>query len=166
MEFNQFTRKLAKWAFIFQEYNFDVKHWARIINKDVDRLNRNPSSIELDPIKTCWHGETNLEIVFGCHVSFLCVLANGCQKVLCQILVNCSSIFRNLKGWKYDWVILHGMSHYHFLDHLDFKNNLWFCTQHFIIIIIIFLVMHIMGFLMTHLNHNLDMFWCFQIFLI
>jgi hypothetical protein len=63
-------------------------------------------------------------------------LANGCQKVLCQILVDCSSTFRNLKGWKHDKVILHGMSHYHFLDHLDFRNNLWFCTQHFIIIII------------------------------
>jgi hypothetical protein len=98
MEFNQFTRKLTKWAFIFQKYDFDVKHWARIINKDIDRLNRSPSSIELDTIKTWWHGETNLEIVFGCHVSFLYILANGCQKVLCQILVDCSSTFRNLKG--------------------------------------------------------------------
>lgn len=68
MEFNQFTRKLAKWAFIFLEYDFDVKLWARIINKDVNRLNRNPSFAELDTIKTCWHGETNLEIVIGCHI--------------------------------------------------------------------------------------------------
>jgi hypothetical protein len=46
--------KLAKWAFIFQEYNFDVKHRAMIVNKDVDGLNRNPSISDLDTIGACW----------------------------------------------------------------------------------------------------------------
>jgi len=76
--------KLARWVFILQEYDFDVRHRAMIVDKDVDGLNRNPSASDLDTIGARWHGEIDLEIVFGWHVfSFLCTLANGCQEVLC-----------------------------------------------------------------------------------
>ncbi len=51
MEFDLLTGKLARWAFIFQEYNFDVKHLAKIVNKDVNGLNRNSIANELDTTK-------------------------------------------------------------------------------------------------------------------
>jgi hypothetical protein len=68
------------------------------VNKDVDGLNRNPSANDSDTIGACWHGEIDLEIVFGWHiVSFLCILANGYQKVTCQIQVNPLGTYRNLQ---------------------------------------------------------------------
>jgi hypothetical protein len=57
--------KLAKWAFIFLEYDFDVKYEGETINKDGNGLSRNPSSSELNIVKESWNGETNLEIVLG-----------------------------------------------------------------------------------------------------
>lgn len=65
MEFNQLIWELARWVFICQEYEFDVKHWARTINKDANGLSTNPSSNELDTTKPHWHGEPNLETMFG-----------------------------------------------------------------------------------------------------
>jgi len=42
--------------------------------------------------------EIDLEIVFGWHVvSFLCILANGCQEVLCQVQMNPLGTSRNLE---------------------------------------------------------------------
>jgi hypothetical protein len=38
MESNRFTRKLAKWAFILQEYNFDIVHRSCKVNHDADGL--------------------------------------------------------------------------------------------------------------------------------
>jgi hypothetical protein len=52
-------------AFIFQDYDFDVKHQVGIINKDANGLSKNSSSSELDIIGTHWHGKTNLEIIHG-----------------------------------------------------------------------------------------------------
>jgi hypothetical protein len=45
-------KKLTTWFFIFQEYDFGVKHWPKIGNKDVDELSRNPSANDLDTIGT------------------------------------------------------------------------------------------------------------------
>jgi hypothetical protein len=39
-------------AFIFQDYNFDVKYQVGIIHKDANGLSMNPSSSELDIIGT------------------------------------------------------------------------------------------------------------------
>jgi hypothetical protein len=64
MEFNWFIGKLAKWAFILYEYDFEIKHWAGTINKDVDGLHMNPHYNEMDITRTCWHWETNLETMF------------------------------------------------------------------------------------------------------
>jgi hypothetical protein len=35
------------------------------MNKDVDGLNKNPNFSELDTIRASWHGQTNLETMFG-----------------------------------------------------------------------------------------------------
>jgi hypothetical protein len=53
---DRLTGKLGIWAFIFYEYDFDVKHLVKIINRDVDRLNRNSIVNELDTTKARWHG--------------------------------------------------------------------------------------------------------------
>lgn len=48
MESNWFIRKLTKWVPFFQEYDYDVTHCIGINNKNVNVLNQNPSSNELD----------------------------------------------------------------------------------------------------------------------
>jgi hypothetical protein len=48
-------------------------------------------------IKYVWHEETNLEAMLSWYVSFLCILANGCQKVSCQVQMDSSSISKNSK---------------------------------------------------------------------
>jgi hypothetical protein len=39
MESNQLTKKLAKWAPILQEYDFDIIHKPGKVNQDVNGLN-------------------------------------------------------------------------------------------------------------------------------
>lgn len=76
LDSNWFVGKLEKWDFSLQENNFDVKHRAMTINKDVDGLNRKPSSSDLDIIRTYWHEGTNLEMMHEWHViSVFCILA-------------------------------------------------------------------------------------------
>jgi len=50
MESNQLTRKLAKWAYILKEYDFDIIHKPGRVNRDANGLSRNPSSNEEDTI--------------------------------------------------------------------------------------------------------------------
>jgi hypothetical protein len=38
MESNKLTRKLARWALIFQEYDFQVVHKPGVTNLDAERL--------------------------------------------------------------------------------------------------------------------------------
>jgi hypothetical protein len=79
MESNRPTRKLARWALIFQEYDFNIVHKANRVNQDVDGLSRNPSSSEENTIGARWHGEVDLEVVPGWHAStHLCTLL-GCS---------------------------------------------------------------------------------------
>jgi hypothetical protein len=63
MESNRLTRKLAKWAFILQEYDFDIIHKLGKVNQDVNGLNWNPSSNNKDTTGACWHGDVDLEVV-------------------------------------------------------------------------------------------------------
>ncbi len=89
---------MTRWAFIFQEYDFDVKHQAKVSTKDVDELSRNPSVNELDTIGTHLHGGANLEIMHGWHfVLFFCIFANGCHEVSCQVQVDSLSTSKNLE---------------------------------------------------------------------
>jgi hypothetical protein len=48
MELGRLTRKLARWAFILQEYDFDIIHRPSKVNRNADGLNQNPSSNEED----------------------------------------------------------------------------------------------------------------------
>ena len=43
MESDKLTSKLARWALLLQEYDFEVVHQADITNLDADGLSRNPS---------------------------------------------------------------------------------------------------------------------------
>jgi hypothetical protein len=42
MELDQFTGKLARWALILQEYNFDIVHMAYRVNQDADGIKLKP----------------------------------------------------------------------------------------------------------------------------
>ncbi len=53
MESNQLTRKLVRWAFILQEYDFDIVHKASRVNHEVDGLSQNPSTSEEDTTRAC-----------------------------------------------------------------------------------------------------------------
>jgi hypothetical protein len=65
---------LAGWAFILQEYDFDIIHNASKVNQVVDGLSQNPSSSEEDTTSAKWHGKVDLEVVPGWHASTYCVL--------------------------------------------------------------------------------------------
>jgi hypothetical protein len=75
MELDQFTSKLAKWAFILYEYDFDIIHKVDRVNWDVNGLSWNPSSSEEDTIGARWHGDVDLEAMLGWHAfAYLCTL--------------------------------------------------------------------------------------------
>jgi hypothetical protein len=75
MELDRFIGKLAKWALIFQEYNFNIVHEAGKVNRDANGLSRNPSFSEEDTTNARWHGKVDLEVVPIWHASaYLCTL--------------------------------------------------------------------------------------------
>ncbi len=78
MELDRLTSKLAKRAFILQEYNFDIIHRAYKVNQDVDGLSQNPNSNEEDTTSVRWHGKVDLEAMPGRHAyAYMCILL-GC----------------------------------------------------------------------------------------
>ena len=48
MESDKLTGKLAKWALLLQEYNFEVIHRAGITNLDANGLSNNQSPLDED----------------------------------------------------------------------------------------------------------------------
>ncbi len=75
MESDKLTGKLARWAFILQEYGFQVVHKPEVTNLDADGLSRNPCTSQEDNTRVKWHGEVDEEMVSGWHASaFLCLL--------------------------------------------------------------------------------------------
>jgi hypothetical protein len=78
MKLYRFIRKLAEWAFILQEYDFDIIHKLGRVNRDVDGLSWNPSSNKEDTFGAHWHGDVDLETIPRWHASaYLCNLL-GC----------------------------------------------------------------------------------------
>ncbi len=98
MESNRFTRKLVRWVFIFQQYDFDVKHWARTINKATNGLSRNPNSnscISLEHL--AWGNKFgNIFWLACCFIPLH--FGNGHQEVSCQIQIDSLSISR-IQRW-------------------------------------------------------------------
>ncbi len=73
MESDKPTGKLARWALILQEFDFQVVHRPGIKNLDADGLSRNPCINQEDTTGARWHGEVDEEVVPGWHASaFLC----------------------------------------------------------------------------------------------
>jgi hypothetical protein len=55
MELDKLTCKLAMWALLLHEYDFEVVHRGEIINLDANGLSRNPSPLDEDLIGARWH---------------------------------------------------------------------------------------------------------------
>ena len=64
MDSDKFTGKLARWALMLQEYEFQVVHRARLVNLDANGLSRNPCLSQQVATGARWHV-----------VAFLCLLA-------------------------------------------------------------------------------------------
>jgi hypothetical protein len=70
MKSDKLTRKLARWALILQEYDFQVVHKPGVANLDADGLSRNPCTSQEDNTQL-----VDEEMVPGWHAStFLCLL--------------------------------------------------------------------------------------------
>ena len=69
MESDKLTSKLAIWALLLQEYDFEVVHRAGITNMDADRRSRNPSPSDEDLTGAKWHGDCDREAVPGWHTA-------------------------------------------------------------------------------------------------
>ena len=65
MESDKLTRKLARWALLLQEYDFEVVHKTCVQNLDADGLSLNPSSLQEDLTGARWHGTSDQEAVPG-----------------------------------------------------------------------------------------------------
>jgi hypothetical protein len=79
---------LVRWAFILQEYDFDIIHRHSKVNQDVDGLSRNQSSNKEGTIGVHWHGDVDLEVVLGWHsFTYLCTLL-GCYGDVLRIDVD------------------------------------------------------------------------------
>jgi hypothetical protein len=75
MESDKLTGKLARWALILHEYDFQVVHKPGVTNLEADGLNWNPCTSQEDNTRTRWHGKVDEETVPGWHASeFLCLL--------------------------------------------------------------------------------------------
>jgi hypothetical protein len=67
MGFNKLMGKLARWAFILQEYDFHVVHRPGVANLDADGLSWNPCNNREDDTRARWHGKVDEEMVPSWH---------------------------------------------------------------------------------------------------
>jgi len=62
MESDKLIGKLARWALILHEYDFQVVHKPGVANFDANGLSRNPCTNLKDNIGARWHGEVDEEM--------------------------------------------------------------------------------------------------------
>lgn len=88
MESDKLTGKLARWALLLQEYDFEVVHWAGITNLDADGLSRNPSPSEEILTGARWHGDRDREAVPGWHAATYLTLMSGSASTLSDLAMD------------------------------------------------------------------------------
>jgi hypothetical protein len=67
MESNKLTGKLARWASLLQEYDFEVVHPAWITNLDANGFSRNPNPSDEDMTRTRWYEDYDRDAVPSWH---------------------------------------------------------------------------------------------------
>jgi len=88
MESNWLIGKLARWALILQEYDFDIIHKPCKVDRNANGLSQNPSSNKENTTGALWHDDVDLETIPEWHASaYLCTLL-GCFGDLPQTSVN------------------------------------------------------------------------------
>lgn len=63
MESDKLIEKLARWALLLQEYDFEVVYKGRLRNLDANSLSNNSSPLEEDMIDASWYGTCDQEVV-------------------------------------------------------------------------------------------------------
>ncbi len=76
------------WAFIIQDYDFDIIHKPGRFNWNVDGLSWNLSFNKEDTTRVIWHGDVDLEALPRWHAyAYLCTLL-GCSKDVLETSVD------------------------------------------------------------------------------
>jgi len=82
VEFDKLIGKLARWALLLQEYDFEAVHWTSITNLYANGLSCNPSSSKEDLTRARWHGECDREAVSGWHAKVYLTLMSSSTSVV------------------------------------------------------------------------------------
>lgn len=115
MESDKLTQKLARWALVLEEYDFQVVHRPGVANLDTDGLSWKSCTSQEDDTRGRWHGEADEEIVIGWHASaFMCLLREYFSRE--NHLTSCSS--QRLDGQSLDPEVEDGAT-----DQLDIHDD-------------------------------------------
>ena len=77
MDSDKLTGKLAMWALLLQEYDYEVVHYVGIIKLDADGLLNNPSPSDKDLTGASWYGDCDREVAPGWHaVAYLTLFSS------------------------------------------------------------------------------------------